>query len=88
MLHSDHWSWRKAPGQLSTPENLDLVKAKQFLAENHVRYVLAQFVDIYGVAKSKSVPVDHLEDVLTDGVGFAGGGVFGMRLAPMKPNTC
>ncbi len=82
MLHSDHWSWRKAPGQLATPENLDLDKAKQFLAQNHVRYVLAQFVDIYGVAKSKSVPVDHLEDVLTDGVGFAGGGVFGMRLAP------
>jgi glutamine synthetase len=82
MLHSDHWSWRKAPGQLSTPENLDLDKAKQFLAQNHVRYVLAQFVDIYGVAKSKSVPIDHLEDVLTDGVGFAGGGVFGMRLAP------
>src|SRR5690606_23952893 len=54
----------------------------QFLAQHHVRYILAQFVDIYGVAKSKAVPVDHLDDIITDGVGFAGGGVFGMRLAP------
>jgi len=82
MIHADHWSWRKSPGQFATPEGLDLDKAKQFLAQNHVRYVLAQFVDIYGVAKSKSVPVEHLEDVLTDGAGFAGGGVFGLRLAP------
>ncbi len=82
MIHADHWTWRKTPGQFATPDTLDLEKAKQFLAQNHVRYILAQFVDIYGVAKSKAVPVDHLEDVLTDGVGFAGGGVFGMRLAP------
>lgn len=81
-MELEHWNWRKGPSQLATPENLDLAGAKQFLAQNHVRYVLAQFVDIYGVAKSKSVPVEHLEDVLTDGVGFAGGGVFGMRLAP------
>lgn len=82
MIHSDHWTWRKTPGQFATPNNLNVATAKQFLAQNHVRCVLAQFVDIHGVAKSKSVPVDHLEDILTDGVGFAGGGVFGMCLAP------
>jgi len=82
---ADHWSWRRAPSQYTTPSNLDLAGAKQFLAQNHVRYVLAQFVDIYGVAKSKAVPVDHLEDILTDGVGFAGGGVFGLRLEPHEP---
>ena len=82
---ADHWSWRRTPGQYATPSNIDLAGAKQFLAQNHVRYVLAQFVDIYGVAKSKAVPVDHLEDILTDGVGFAGGGVFGLRLEPHEP---
>ncbi len=80
-----NWDWRVLPGQLASPAGLDLQTAKQFLAQHHVRYVLAQFVDIYGVAKSKSVPVDHLEDIVTDGVGFAGGGVFGMRLAPHEP---
>lgn len=85
MDGADHWSWRRAPGQYATPSNIDLAGAKQFLAQNQVRYVLAQFVDIYGVAKSKAVPVDHLEDILTDGVGFAGGGVFGLRLEPHEP---
>jgi len=85
MLHADHWTWRRVPGQYATPANLDVAGAKQFLAQNHIRYVLAQFADIYGVAKSKAVPVEHFEDVLTDGVGFAGGGVFGMRLAPHEP---
>ena len=82
MNSLDHWNWRLTPGQQASPEQLDLQKAKQFLTQNHVRYVLAQFVDIHGVAKSKSVPVDHLEDILTDGVGFAGGGVHGLRLEP------
>ena len=77
MLQADHWTWRRVPGQYATPTNLDVAGAKQFLAQNHIRYVLAQFADIYGVAKSKAVPVEHFEDVLTDGVGFAGGGVFG-----------
>lgn len=85
MMHTDHWSWRMSPGQFATPTNLDPASAKQFLMQNHVRYVLAQFVDIYGVAKSKSVPVDHLDDILGEGVGFAGGGVFGLRLAPHEP---
>lgn len=80
-----HWNWRKVPGQFAPPANMTLETARQYLAQNHVRYVLAQFVDIYGVAKSKSVPVDHLEDIVTGGVGFAGGGVFGMRLAPHEP---
>jgi glutamine synthetase len=81
-MHSDHWALRLSPGQHATPENLDLANAKRFLAQNRVRYVLAQFVDIHGVAKSKAVPVDHLDDILTGGVGFAGGGVHGLRLAP------
>lgn len=84
-MQADHWTWRMSPGQFATPDHLDLQKAKQFLAQNHIRYVLGQFVDIYGVAKSKAVPVDHLEDMLTDGIGFAGGGVFGLRLAPHEP---
>ncbi|OYX75547.1 MAG: type III glutamate--ammonia ligase [Rhizobiales bacterium 32-66-11] len=77
---TEQWSW--APGELATPESLDIEGAKAFLSAHKVRYVLAQFVDIYGIAKSKAVPVDHLDGLVTDGVGFAGGGVFGLRLAP------
>ena len=38
--------------------------AKEFLHKHDVRFVLAQFVDLHGVAKTKAVPVEHFEDVV------------------------
>ena len=63
-----------------------LAEAKKFLADNQVKYILAQFVDIHGVAKVKSVPARHLEDILTAGAGFAGGAIWGMGIAPNGPD--
>jgi len=63
-----------------------LAEAKKFLKENKVKYILAQFVDIHGVAKVKSVPAVHLEDILTIGAGFAGGAIWGMGIAPNGPD--
>lgn len=59
-----------------------LDEAKKFLKDNNVKYVLAQFVDIHGVAKVKSVPASHLEDILKNGAGFAGGAICGMGIKP------
>ncbi|MCG5076127.1 type III glutamate--ammonia ligase [Paraburkholderia tagetis] len=61
-------------------------EAKQFLAENDVKYILAQFVDIHGVAKTKSVPAAHLDLILTDGAGFAGFAVWGLGIDPQGPD--
>ena len=63
-----------------------LAEAKKFLADNQIKYILAQFVDIHGVAKVKSVPAGHLEDILTAGAGFAGGAIWGMGIAPNGPD--
>ncbi len=63
-----------------------LAEANQFLKENNVKYILAQFVDIHGVAKVKSVPAAHLKDILTNGAGFAGGAICGMGIAPNGPD--
>jgi glutamine synthetase len=63
-----------------------LAEAKKFLKENEVKYVLAQFVDIHGVAKVKSVPADHIEDILKNGAGFAGGAIWGMGIEPNGPD--
>lgn len=63
-----------------------LAEAKKFLKDNNVRYVLAQFVDIHGVAKVKSVPAAHLEDILKNGAGFAGGAICGMGIKPNGPD--
>jgi glutamine synthetase len=56
--------------------------AKQLCKDHDVRFVLAQFVDIHGVAKAKAVPVGHLDDVLGDGAGFAGFAVWGLGQQP------
>ena len=65
---------------------MNLKQAKKFLADNQVRYVLAQFVDIHGVAKTKSVPVSHFEDILGAGAGFAGFAVWGLGMEPHSPD--
>src|SRR5688500_2492859 len=47
-------------------------QARRFLKQNNVKFVLAQLVDIHGVAKAKAVPASHFDDILGDGAGFAG----------------
>lgn len=61
-------------------------EAKKFLESNNVQFVLAQFVDIHGSAKTKAVPVDHFEDILTAGAGFAGFAVWGLAIEPHGPD--
>lgn len=73
---------KKKFGSLAAPKGLTKETAQAFLEKHNVSYVLAQFVDIHGVAKSKAVPVSHLEDVITDGAGFAGAGAWGLGLKP------
>jgi glutamine synthetase len=65
---------------------MNLQEAKSFLEQNDVRYVLAQFVNIHGVSKTKAVPVEHFETVVTDGAGFAAFAVGGLGLGPETPD--
>ena len=57
-------------------------EAKDFVNKHKVDFILAQFVDIHGVAKTKLVPADHLIDILSDGAGFAGFAAWGMGQGP------
>ncbi len=68
--------------ELAVPPGLDAAGAVEFLRSKGVAFVLAQFVDIHGVPKAKAVPVGHLPDVLGDGAGFAGAGVWGLGMKP------
>ena len=47
-----------------------------------IRFLLAQFVDLNGSPKVKMVPVEHFEDVLDEGAGFAGAALPGMGQGP------
>ena len=64
-----------------TPE-----EASVFLSEHQIKFVLAQFVDIHGVAKTKSVPASHFQDILEGGAGFAGFAVWGLGQEPHDPD--
>ena len=63
-----------------------LAEAKQFIKDNNVKYILAQFVDIHGSSKTKSVPAAHLEGILSGGAGFAGFAVWGLGMGPHGPD--
>ncbi|HUB24591.1 MAG TPA: type III glutamate--ammonia ligase [Tepidisphaeraceae bacterium] len=68
------------------PAIKSIADAVAFLRQNQVRFVLAQFVDIHGVAKTKSVPVSHFQDILEDGAGFAGFALWGFGMQPHDPD--
>ncbi len=65
---------------------MNLTEAKQFLEAHQIKFILAQFVDIHGVAKTKAVPASHLEDILDPGAGFAGFAVWGLGMEPNSPD--
>ena len=68
------------------PKFDDVASAQQYLASEGISYVLAQFVDIHGVAKAKAVPVAHLPTVLDEGAGFAGFAIWGVGIKPHGPD--
>lgn len=45
-----------------------------------VHTLIAQFTDIHGVAKGKFVPLRHINELLTDGMGFSGPSIAGTGL--------
>lgn len=65
---------------------MNVDEVKKSIITHEIRYLLAQFVDIHGVAKTKAVPVEHLESIFKDGAGFAGFAVDGLGIDPHGPD--
>lgn len=61
-------------------------EAKELFDRHDVKYVLAQFVDIHGTAKTKAVPASHYQDILGAGAGFAGFAIWGLGIEPHGPD--
>lgn len=61
-------------------------ETQRIIDEHKIKYVLAQFVDIHGSAKTKSVPVSGLQTVIDSGAGFAGFAICGMGMQPHGPD--
>ena len=76
---------KRGTGKL-TPARTKVAEARQSeleavrreIEQAGVRFILAQFVDIHGVAKVKMVPTTELDSIVKEGAGFAGAAVWGM----------
>jgi glutamine synthetase len=58
----------------------------RYVADNGVRFVFAQFVDMHGKPNAKLVPVHHLDDLFADGAGFAGAAAGDIGQRPNDPD--
>ena len=44
----------------------------QFAKKNGVKYFFVSFVDLFGVLRSKLVPATAIDEIQSEGAGFAG----------------
>jgi glutamine synthetase len=59
---------------------------RQVVADRGIEFLFAQFVDMHGKPNAKLVPADHLDDLLTDGAGFAGFAAGDIGQGPHDPD--
>jgi glutamine synthetase len=59
-----------ASAAFTAPETADDVRA--YVRENRIQFLFAQFVDMHAKPNAKLVPANHLDDLLSEGAGFAG----------------
>jgi len=50
----------------------DADDVSKIVSDNGIEFLFAQFVDMHGKPSAKLVPAHHLDDLLTEGAGFAG----------------
>jgi glutamine synthetase len=56
------------------------------IEERGIEFLFAQFVDMHGKPNAKLVPAHHLDDLLTDGAGFAGFAAGDIGQGPHEPD--
>jgi glutamine synthetase len=68
----------------TAPETLDDVR--KYISDNGIEFLFAQFVDMHGKPNAKLVPAAHLDDMLTEGAGFAGFAAGAIGQQPHDPD--
>ena len=68
----------------ATPSNADEVR--EIVGERGIEFLFAQFVDMHGKPSAKLVPAHHLDDLLTEGAGFAGFAAGDIGQGPHDPD--
>jgi glutamine synthetase len=61
-------------------------EVREIVAERRIEFLFAQFVDMHGKPSAKLVPAHHLDDLLTEGAGFAGFAAGDIGQGPHDPD--
>src|SRR3954471_3180412 len=69
---------------IDPPRNEDDVR--KIVQEQGIQFLFAQFVDMHGKPNAKLVPAHHLDDLLTEGAGFAGFAAGDLGQRPHDPD--
>jgi glutamine synthetase len=69
---------------VTPPENEEDVR--RIVEEENIEFLFAQFVDMHGKPNAKLVPAHHLDDLLTEGAGFAGFAAGDIGQGPHDPD--
>jgi glutamine synthetase len=72
------------PPVAANPTSADDVR--EIVAERNIEFLFAQFVDMHGKPSAKLVPAHHLDDLLTEGAGFAGFAAGDIGQGPHDPD--
>jgi glutamine synthetase len=64
----------------------DAVDPRRIVADRGIEFLFAQFVDMHGKPSAKLVPAHHLDDLLTEGAGFAGFAAGDIGQGPHDPD--
>ena len=67
-----------------TPQDHDDVR--RIVSDSGIEFLFAQFVDMHGKPSAKLVPAHHLDDLLTEGAGFAGFAAGDIGQGPDSPD--
>ena len=70
----------------STPETASEPSLAELCATHDTKFILAMFVDLRGKPCAKLVPVEAVDELATDGVGFAGYAVGAIGQEPKDPD--
>ena len=79
-----HGGPRIEMGNDRSPRNEDDVR--KIVKDNGIEFLFAQFVDMHGKPSAKLVPAHHLDDLLTEGAGFAGFAAGDLNQGPDDPD--
>jgi glutamine synthetase len=69
---------------LVAPQSVDEVR--KLARDGGIEFLFAQFVDMHGKPNAKLVPAHHLDDLLSDGAGFAGFAAGDIGQGPHDPD--